>query len=102
MSYEFADFTKAKMNNDFSHCAILRPLIPANILVPIYIQTPITLTTGTRKKAIPITGLWGPGGSGRLRLQITRHSTHEGGKIRPPYAPAAFKPRNILVLSFRG
>ena len=32
-------------------------------------------------KATPITGLWGPEGSGRLRLQITRLSTHEGGKV---------------------
>ena len=30
-------------------------------------------------KAIPITGLCGLEGSGRLRLQITRHSAHEGG-----------------------
>ena len=33
------------------------------------------------KKATPITGLWGPEGSGRLRLQITRHLAHEGGKV---------------------
>ena len=32
-------------------------------------------------KAIPITGLLGPEGSGRLRLQITRHLAHEGGKV---------------------
>ena len=32
-------------------------------------------------KAIPITGLCGPEGSGWLRLQITRHSAHEGGKV---------------------
>ena len=40
-------------------------------------------------KATPITGLWGPEGSGRLRLHITRHSAHEGVKVvilthRPP------------------
>ena len=34
----------------------------------------------------------GPEGSGRLRLQITRHSAHEGGKVitlthRPPLPP---------------
>ena len=39
--------------------------------------------------AIPITGLCGPEGSGRLRLQITRLSAHEDGKFvtithRPP------------------
>ena len=44
------------------------------------------------KKSNPITGLWGPEGSGRLRLQITRHSAHEGGKVvtlmhRPPLPP---------------
>ena len=43
-------------------------------------------------KAAPITGLWGPEGSGQLRLQITRHSAHEGGKVvtlmhRPPLPP---------------
>ena len=43
-------------------------------------------------KAIPITGLWGPEGFGRLRLQITRHSAYEGGKVvtlthRPPLPP---------------
>ena len=43
-------------------------------------------------KATPITGLWGPEGSGRLRLQINRHSAHEGGKVvtlmhRPPLPP---------------
>ena len=43
-------------------------------------------------KAIPITGLWGPECSGQLRLQITRHSAHEGGKVvslthRPPLHP---------------
>ena len=43
-------------------------------------------------KAIPITGLWGPEGSGRLRLHTTRHSAHEGGKVvtlthRPPLPP---------------
>ena len=32
-------------------------------------------------KATPITGLCGPEGSGRLRLQITRHSAQEGGKV---------------------
>jgi hypothetical protein len=32
-------------------------------------------------KATPITVLWGPEGSGRLRLQISRHSAHEGGKV---------------------
>ena len=43
-------------------------------------------------KATPITGLCGPEGSGRLRLQISRHSAHEGGKVvtpthRPPLPP---------------
>ena len=43
-------------------------------------------------KATPITGLCGPEGSGRLRLQITRHSEREGGKVvtlthRPPLPP---------------
>ena len=43
-------------------------------------------------KATPITGLWGPEGSGRLRLQISRHLAHEGGKVvtlthRPPLPP---------------
>ena len=43
-------------------------------------------------KATLITGLCGPEGSGRLRLQITRHSVHEGGKVvtftdRPPLPP---------------
>ena len=43
-------------------------------------------------KATPFTGLGGPEGSGRLRLQITRHSTHEGGQVitlthRPPLPP---------------
>ena len=42
--------------------------------------------------ATPIRDLWGPEGSGRLRLQITRHSAHEGGKVvtlahRPPLTP---------------
>ena len=40
-------------------------------------------------KATPVTGLWGTEGSGQLRLHITRHSAHEGGKVitlthRPP------------------
>ena len=43
-------------------------------------------------KAIPVTGLFGLEGSGRLRLQISRHSAHEGGKVftltyRPPLPP---------------
>ena len=43
-------------------------------------------------KATPITGLRGPEGSGRLRLQISRQSAHEGGKVvtlthRPPLPP---------------
>ena len=33
------------------------------------------------KRATAITGLRGPEGSGRLRLQITRHSAHEGVRI---------------------
>ena len=32
-------------------------------------------------KATHITGLWGLESSGQLRLQITRHSAHEGGKV---------------------
>ena len=45
-----------------------------------------------QKKKTPITGLRGPEGSGQLRLQITRHSAHEGGKVvilmhRPPLPP---------------
>ena len=40
----------------------------------------------------PVTGRAGPEGSGRLRLQFTRHSAHEGGKVvtpthRPPLPP---------------
>ena len=43
-------------------------------------------------KATPITGLYGAEDSGRLRLQITIHSAHEGGKVvtlthRPPLPP---------------
>ena len=43
-------------------------------------------------KATPITDLRDPEGSGRLRLQITRHSAHEGCKVvtltyRPPLPP---------------
>ena len=43
-------------------------------------------------KANPITGLCGPEGSGRLRLQISRHSAHEDCKVvtfthRPPLPP---------------
>ena len=53
------------------------------------------LSNEGKGKATPITGLWSLEGSGRLRLQITRHSAHEGGKV-------AFTPRNILVLIFRG
>ena len=49
-------------------------------------------------KAIPITGLCGPEGSGWLRLQITRHSAREGGKVatlthRPPLPPGWVDPR---------
>ena len=45
-----------------------------------------------KSKAIPITALRGPEGSGRLRLQIARHSAHEGGKVvtltyLPPLPP---------------
>ena len=45
-----------------------------------------------KDKATPITGLWGPESSGRLRLQITVHSAHEGGTVvtlthRPPLLP---------------
>ena len=45
-----------------------------------------------KRKATPITGLCGLEGSGRLRLQITRHSAHEGGKVvttthQPPLPP---------------
>ena len=45
-----------------------------------------------KDKAIPVTGVWGPEGSGQLRLQITRHSAHEDGKVvtlthRPPLPP---------------
>jgi hypothetical protein len=41
-------------------------------------------------KVTPIMDICGPEGFDRLRLQITRHSTHEGGKVvtlthRPPY-----------------
>ena len=48
-----------------------------------------TVNTRDIFKAIPITGLCGPEGSGRLRLQISRHSAHEGGNVatlthRPP------------------
>ena len=47
------------------------------------------------KKQPPITGLRGPEGSGQLRLQITRHSAHEGGEVvtlthRPPLPPGIF------------
>ena len=47
---------------------------------------------GRLYKSNPITGLWGPEGSGRLRLQITRHSAHERAKVvtlthRPPFPP---------------
>ena len=35
-------------------------------------------------KAVPITGVWGPEGSGRLRLQTSRPSAHEGGKVVTP------------------
>ena len=43
-------------------------------------------------KGTPITGVCGPECSGRLRLQITRHSAHEGDKVvtlthRPPLLP---------------
>ena len=43
----------------------------------------------SKGKATLITGLCGPEGSGRLRLQITRHLAHEGGKVvtRPPLTP---------------
>ena len=46
-------------------------------------------------KATPM----GPREFWSVRLQITRHSVHEGGHL---YAPAALTPRNILVLIFRG
>ena len=53
---------------------------------------PIDSSKKVKGKATRITGLWGPEGSGRLRLQITRHSVHEGGKAvtlthRPPSPP---------------
>ena len=56
-----------------------------------FTQLPIQWVKG-KDKATPITGLCGPEGSGRLRLQITRHSVHEGGKVvtlthRPPLPP---------------
>ena len=41
-------------------------------------------------KAIPITGLWGTEGSGWLRLQITRHSAHEGGLYPQEYPGTHF------------
>ena len=54
----------------------------------------ISIKAKKKKKgnANPITDLCGPEGSGRLRLQITRHSAHEGGKVvtlthRPPLPP---------------
>ena len=53
-------------------------------------------------KAIPITGLWGPEGSGRLRLQITRHSAHEGGKVVTLTYRQPLPPGISLVLVFRG
>ena len=43
---------------------------------------------------IPVTGLCDLEGS-----RISWHSAHEGGKV---VTPAAFTPRNILVLIFRG
>ena len=48
--------------------------------------------SSVKGKAIPITGLWGPEGSGQLRLQITTPSAHEGGRVvtpthRPPLPP---------------
>ena len=47
---------------------------------------------GKKDKTTPITDLLGPEGSALLRLQITRHSVHEGGKVvtlthRPPLPP---------------
>jgi hypothetical protein len=49
-------------------------------------------TLAVKGKAIPVTVLWGPEGSVRLRLQIARHSAHEGGRVvtlthRPPLPP---------------
>jgi hypothetical protein len=43
-------------------------------------------------KAIPLQARTGPEGPRRLRLQISRHSVHEGGKVvspthRPPLPP---------------
>ena len=50
-------------------------------------------------KAVPITGLCGPEGSGRLRLQVARHSAHEGGKVvTPTHRPSL--PRGISWYSF--
>jgi hypothetical protein len=46
-------------------------------------------------KAIPLLTLIGPAGSRRLRLQMSRKSTHEGGKVvspthRPPLPPIKY------------
>jgi hypothetical protein len=49
---------------------------------------------------IPITGLWGPEGSGRLRLPDSVTLTLEVKGFQP-YAPFVFTLRSILVLTFK-
>ena len=63
-------------------------------IITIYIPCALQLICLHKKKnpILIITGLCGPEVSGWLRLQITRHSAHEGGKVvtlthRPPLPP---------------
>jgi hypothetical protein len=53
-----------------------------------------------KSKTIPVTGLWGPEGSGRLRLPDSVASTLEVKGFQP-YAPVVFTPRSILLLTFK-
>ena len=69
-----------------------------DIILPAVLTQPVTeMSKKVKRESVPVTGLRGLEGSRRLRFP--HFMTF--GKVVTPYAPAAFTPRNILVLIFR-
>jgi len=54
----------------------------------------------SKGKAIPLQAWTGPEGSGRLRLQISKQSGHEGGKVVSPTHQPPLPPGNIPGTQF--
>jgi hypothetical protein len=57
------------------------------------------LSVKGKGKAVPLQAWTGPGVSRRLRLQISKHSAHEGGKVSPTHRPP-LPPGNIPSTHF--